>query len=155
MVNLQTLAAQTVASAKNPDWKDRGALFVGTPRVVRRIALDGRTYREVARGEVTVVAVRFELPLKSQWPSRFCGFFVAIDPATGATKARPIIGDFDEVSSREQEYQWTANELNPQYCPACDGFDTVKTTQRQRGPEFVEVYYRCTKCKWSETDVID
>jgi hypothetical protein len=58
----QTLAAQAVTNAKNPDWRERGALTVATVRTVKRIATDGKTYKDVERGPVHVAAVRFEIP---------------------------------------------------------------------------------------------
>ena len=154
--DFEVAAAHAVATAKNPDWRNRGSLTIERTLTVKRQATDGRTYREVERGPVHVAAVRFEVPHQS-YPgaSLFSGFYLAIDDATGATVSRPIIGAFDVVTADNRPFQWAANELNRRFCPACNALDSVTSKQRRRGPECVEVTHRCTKCKWTESDVVD
>jgi hypothetical protein len=146
----QTLAAQAVANAKNPDWRERGTLTVATVRTVKRIATDGKTYRDVERGPVHVAAVRFEIP-----HGTFTGFYLAVDDATGATVSKPIIGPFDERTLDERPYQWAANELNCRFCPSCNSLDSVKTTQKVLGECCVKVTHRCRVCGFTETDIAD
>lgn len=150
------LAAHAVERAPNPDWKGRGRLDIG-PTHVKQIVTFGLDGKERSVGEAHVVAVRFEIPHENKWNPAypFTGFFLARLRDTDLYETSPIIGDFGKKVADEREYQGTANTLAGRLCPSCGGLDTVKRGRVRAGRDYVVIRSRCSRCGWTDEDIVD
>ena len=143
------LANETIETARNNDWKNRGELILKGEFHQHPVL----SHNGIRLGNSTSVFFEFEKPLVDSWSGRtssFVGFVLSVMKVGKKVirEAKPVIG---EIKSDD----YTCNRLSHRFCPQCNSLDSITNTSRRLGEECVRITYKCRECSYKDIDILD